>query len=430
MVRIHLWLGKYRILSVLNSSQALSSVYLAEQVRLEEKCIIKKIRKNHPFFHTMSREIQFLKLLKSKFIPLLYDVEEDEEALYFIMEFIEGMDGSSKVSDEKLFDFICQLVEFLAFLQEREDIILYLDWKPENLILAGENLKILDFGSARYLKEGMEGMALATDGFAAPELKCAGAVGTFTDIYGFGCLLKYFAEKMNERDKIFFRKSRKRRLLELSEECTKSNPEKRVKLDTIKKRIQKLKKEGLRAENNFSFNRIQISSKERIIGVSGTFRGVGVTHLSVLLALFLARQGKRVALVCFGYSHEEEDCLEDFQIKEPKLKVFKNITSPSLSSIFHRDFHHIIIDFGMARDGILGEFHRCDKRLVVFQFSKYKRKAELTILHQFSSGHGDRRVEFVQNLCEPGESNETKKILKQQGIVAALVEQAFEKIKE
>ena len=201
MVWINLWLGKYHILTILDSLNPTPHVFLASHVKLQEYRVIKKISKAHPFFMQLKNEAKFLSKYNSELIPKLYDVEEDRDNLYLVEEYIQGtrLDSSdfneNILKDDELVNIVVELFEFLKFLNSLEESLLYIDWKPANIMLTKNGLKVVDFGSVISIGNEDNYMGLATEGFAAPELINGNKLGSYTDIYGFGSILMYLTKQ-------------------------------------------------------------------------------------------------------------------------------------------------------------------------------------------------------------------------------------------
>ena len=88
--------NRYIILDTLYSATN-SEVYLSKHISLNDKRIIKKLFKNLLCEENFHSESKVLKNLRHNGIPIIYDIEEDEDAYYIIEEYIEG---------ESLFEYI------------------------------------------------------------------------------------------------------------------------------------------------------------------------------------------------------------------------------------------------------------------------------------------------------------------------------------
>ena len=87
-----------------------------------------------------------------------------------------------------------QLCDLIHYLHSIERPILFVDLKPENIIVAGRTLKLIDFGSAIFRDELTEQQNyFATRGYAAPELYRQKKIDERCDVYGIGMLLYYMA---------------------------------------------------------------------------------------------------------------------------------------------------------------------------------------------------------------------------------------------
>ena len=159
MVWINLWLGKYHILSILDSLSSNPHVFLASHVKLQEYRVIKKISKTNPFFKQLKNEARFLSEHGTELMPKLYDVEEDEDNLYLVEEYVDGINLASesfmkgRLNEKEAISIITRLFDFLKFINSLEESVLYIDWKPANIIAAKNGVKIVDFGSVMYLED-------------------------------------------------------------------------------------------------------------------------------------------------------------------------------------------------------------------------------------------------------------------------------------
>lgn len=162
---------------------------------------IKCIPKTQPSSFLL--EASLLKNLRHPGIPIIYDIEEDESFNYLIEEYIQGeslyayIQSHDNISQEPVLSFGLQLCDIISFLHnQKPKPILYLDLKPEHIILCGDQIKLIDFGIATsWHSAGNQCHSYGTRGFAAPEQYNSKIDGVRTDIYGIGAVLYYMLTK-------------------------------------------------------------------------------------------------------------------------------------------------------------------------------------------------------------------------------------------
>ncbi len=117
---------------------------------------------------------------------------------YLVMEYMEGQSleeirvaHHGVLPEATVLPWILQTLEGLRAIHQVQ--MLHRDIKPQNIYLTSEGqIKVLDFGSARYASGGAQPLTqMWTAGFAPPE-QCGGGEGEqgpWTDIYGVGATL-------------------------------------------------------------------------------------------------------------------------------------------------------------------------------------------------------------------------------------------------
>src|SRR5690606_4170247 len=139
-MRQEIWFQKYQIIKLLGRGST-AEVYLAKHILLNSYRAIKCISKNHPLYEYHRKEANLLNNLKHPCIPIIYDIEEDENGSYIIEQFIEGHTLKDFVRDKGPIDeniiihYAIQLCDLLEYLHSVERPIIYLDLKPENIII-------------------------------------------------------------------------------------------------------------------------------------------------------------------------------------------------------------------------------------------------------------------------------------------------------
>lgn len=190
--------GKYKILSTLGQG-GMSTVFLAENIKLGTLWAIKEIRKESGARCDLFIEPNILKKLSHPALPRIFDILEDDSSIYIIEDYIEGnsleklLQNNGKFPEHTVVGWAKQLCDVLGYLHSfRPNPIIYRDMKPSNIILTRDGaIKLIDFGIAREYKidAGSDTVYIGTRGYAAPEQYGFGQTGIATDIYSLGITL-------------------------------------------------------------------------------------------------------------------------------------------------------------------------------------------------------------------------------------------------
>lgn len=201
------FLGKYKLLDHLGTG-GMSSVYLAEHLLMQRRVAIKVLPKarvqDSSYLARFLREAQAAASLDHRNIVRAYDVDNDGDVHYLVMEYVEGRDLLVMVKEDGPLDYpvaadyIRQAAQGLAHAHQAG--LIHRDVKPANLLVDREGVvKILDLGLARFTGEDIASLTVANDenvlgtaDYLAPEqaLDSHGVDGR-ADIYSLGCSLYY-----------------------------------------------------------------------------------------------------------------------------------------------------------------------------------------------------------------------------------------------
>lgn len=358
--------GKYRILRILANGSG-GEVFLAEHRVLKERRVIKCLYKNRPFYEERRKEAHILKQLHHAAIPCIYDIEEDERATYIIEEDMEGESLNEILFRQKslpvsfiLFYSIrlCEIIEYL----HREGI-LYLDLKPENIIICGDQLSLIDFGGAMQ-SEGRASVSFGTQGFAAPE-QYRGEVQERTDVYGIGRILGVMLGQGKEKET-----GQRRELRRILERCVQTLPAKRYRS------VAELKKELSVLYYGKALGRKKQKSDGKLsIGVVGVWDGAESAAVCVTIAGYFSEK-KEGRVACIDLSGQGVFCAlyeslhgkkrtvpEEFTLRG--VSYYSGAKDTGLERILAQGFSTLVFHFGGKSNQPLGEFFRCDRRIVV-----------------------------------------------------------------
>lgn len=180
--------GRYIVEACLGSG-ATGSVYLVRHINLQVQRALKCIPKSGNT-DICVREADILKDLRHPAIPIIYDIEENDECVCIIEEFVEGLSLKSQLLQHKF-----SVKEAVAIAISLCDIVNYLhnngvfhhDIKPDNIIYHNGTIKLLDYGNSIQSQEGRS-TGMGTKWYAAPEVyECLADAGS--DIYAIGVLM-------------------------------------------------------------------------------------------------------------------------------------------------------------------------------------------------------------------------------------------------
>ena len=144
-----------------------------------------------------SAEIATMKLLRHDNIVRLYGFGQENGALYYAMEYVDGPSLSTLL--KRGFQFTWEETVYIgasicrALKHAHDRGVVHRDIKPANILLVGEGVvKVSDYGIAQYFGSSrLTGVnqVVGTIEYMAPEQARAGALTPHTDMYSLGALM-------------------------------------------------------------------------------------------------------------------------------------------------------------------------------------------------------------------------------------------------
>lgn len=146
------------------------------------------------------REAQLLATLNHPNIPKVFDKFIFQGKYYLSMEYVQGEDLGKLITDrgtieEKLVaSYGAQMATVLYYLHQQKPPIVFRDVKPSNIMIANDQVKLIDFGIARMFTPAKKGdtMRIGSPGYAPPE-QYGGQTDPRSDIYALGVTLHHAA---------------------------------------------------------------------------------------------------------------------------------------------------------------------------------------------------------------------------------------------
>ncbi|HWL24376.1 MAG TPA: Stk1 family PASTA domain-containing Ser/Thr kinase [Ureibacillus sp.] len=191
---------RYKILQLVGGG-GMSNVYLAHDMILNRDVAVKVLRydaTNEEEFHRrFQREALSATSLMHPNIVSIYDVGEDEDMHYIVMEYIKGktlkqyINEYSPISPARSVHIMRQLTSAIAHAHENQ--IIHRDIKPQNILIDEDgNCKITDFGISTTLSATSftkTNSVLGTVHYLSPEQARGGLATKKSDIYALGIVL-------------------------------------------------------------------------------------------------------------------------------------------------------------------------------------------------------------------------------------------------
>jgi Tol biopolymer transport system component len=203
-------LGPYEVVAPLGAG-GMGEVYRARDTRLGRDVAIKvlpeTLAKDADRLQRFEQEARVLGALNHPNLLAIYDVGNERGLQYLVAELLEGKSLRERLNEgalpqRKVAEYSTKIANGLAAAHEKS--IVHRDLKPENIfVTADEQLKVLDFGLAKYgaelagsgptmthaAAETAPGTVMGTVGYMSPEQVRGQAADSRSDIFSFGTIL-------------------------------------------------------------------------------------------------------------------------------------------------------------------------------------------------------------------------------------------------
>jgi serine/threonine protein kinase len=200
-------LGKYKLLGQIGKG-GMSSVYLAEHELMKRRVAIKVLPRNRvndsSYLERFRLEARAVAKLDDPNIVRAYDIDNEGDVHYIVMEYVDGQDLHQRVASQgpmdydMAADFVAQVANGLQHAHEMG--LVHRDIKPANCLVDKHNVvKLLDLGLAKLTEDDQASLTMAneenvlgTADYLAPEQALnSHQADNRSDIYSLGCTL-YF----------------------------------------------------------------------------------------------------------------------------------------------------------------------------------------------------------------------------------------------
>ena len=199
MIRIGMLLSdRYEILEKIGSG-GMSDVYKAKCHKLNRQVAIKVLKQEYSndknFVSKFWAEAQSAACLAHPNIVNVYDVGNDQDVYYIVMELVEGItlkkyiEKKGKLEIRESIGIAMQVCQGIEAAHEQK--IIHRDIKPQNIMISKDGkVKVTDFGIARAAStQTISSNAMGSVHYISPEQARGGYCDERSDIYSIGIVM-------------------------------------------------------------------------------------------------------------------------------------------------------------------------------------------------------------------------------------------------
>ncbi|HEY2094695.1 MAG TPA: protein kinase [Thermoanaerobaculia bacterium] len=200
-------LGSYKLIARVGAG-GMGEVWKAEDTRLGRTVAVKilpaQVASDAEAIARMRREARTAAGLYHPNIATIHSFEEAEGQTFIVMEFVDGEPLSNIIARGALPESeVCRIGRGVAeaLAEAHEQGIVHRDIKPDNIIVRGQRVKVLDFGIAKRVGAEsissdaptafvtQQGMILGTVHYMSPEQALGKPLDARTDLFSLGIVL-------------------------------------------------------------------------------------------------------------------------------------------------------------------------------------------------------------------------------------------------
>ncbi len=254
------------------------SVYLCYDNKLQKEWAVKELEE--PSDLERSMELELLKTISCNVFPRIVDIVKENGKVFLVMDYVEGITLKEKMKHQTLTEkdvlpWAKDIAKGINYLHRMSVPILYMDCKPDNIMLTNEGeIRLVDLGSAYVCFKDKKQRISGTKYFAPKEQfmqgkeKCSSVPDIRTDIYAFGMTLYYLLTGGKKEQ----RRSGKLSIKDVNpsvswgmnhilEKCTMEKPEQRYQsMEEVLEQLQHIRRIGRQKESKMRLQKAFMSA--------------------------------------------------------------------------------------------------------------------------------------------------------------------------
>ena len=254
------------------------SVYLCYDNKLQKDWAVKELEE--PSDLERSMELELLKTISCNAFPRIVDIVKEAGRVFLVMDYVEGITLKEKMkhhalTEKDVLPWAKEIAKGINYLHRMSVPILYLDCKPDNIMLTNEGeIRLVDLGSAYVCFKDKQQRISGTKYFAPKEQyrqgkeKNTGVPDARTDIYAFGMTLYYLLtggkKEQRRSGKLYIKDinpSVSWGMSHVIEKCTMEKPEQRYQsMEEVLEQLQHIRRIGRQKESKIRLLRVFLSA--------------------------------------------------------------------------------------------------------------------------------------------------------------------------
>lgn len=182
--------GRYLILATVGRG-GMGTVYAAYDPQVDRKVAIKVLRRRglsrEDLDHQLGEARSLARLAHSNVVRL-YDAGIFGERAFLTMEYLQGETLKQWMAARRSWREVVEVFQQAGkgLLAAHRAGLVHGDFKPANVLLAEDGVRVLDFGTSRGTSAGRRFTGAGTPGYMAPEVRSGGSVDERSDQFSFG----------------------------------------------------------------------------------------------------------------------------------------------------------------------------------------------------------------------------------------------------
>lgn len=231
-------IGETCVLQELIGAGGSGRVFKGYHNRLDLVVAVKEIDHNIINYIDVANEKNMLLSLRHIGIPRVYDIIQDNQTYYLVMDYIQGQTledmiySMGHLAVSAVLRIGIQLCEIVDYIHNFKGGIIFRDLKPSNVMIDKDNqIHLIDFGisETKQNRNTQGNIYSGTSCYASPEQLSGEKCDTRSDIYSLGATLYFITEGEKPQESIEqrFKRSTPERLINIIEKAMAYNKEDR-----------------------------------------------------------------------------------------------------------------------------------------------------------------------------------------------------------